>query len=507
MGVRNLIKLAMVIGTSLFLVGIVSFVVFWVGNGRVIIHPPEGSDVEQISYCAVDACPVMEHASAKESLTIPKGDYTVNITLDNNSNYVKNVTVGGFLAKAEIDVKSYKFSPSTLEGVDKQYVIPLNGGYVTYNQDDTAKPLGNAAQLQLDIRPLSAAKYVDENNVVLIYGTHAQDENNTVNAYASLYNTNSGAVSKIGDIDVTTSAQNTYYSSNAVYVVSAIDKTITKISADGIVTKSLPMQYSMNGSRPIVAFGKDFMAVISGNDYSPPIDDGEVEAPKPIASLITVYKISDFSKITEIDVGQRNDISDISLSPNDAWITITAKSNLISYNLKTGKKILSTPSTITESEHLVWSDDHSYLYQNGVTGLYRADLETKESYSIVDNSLLIVDYISCVIGEKVYLTASPNNPNSNTRMSQGGYTIDLSSDTSNTTVIDSDSLVRVLPYNGATFTIGYHFEKGKPVIDVDARAGSRNTAISMIYSLNQDPSDYMIIFNNYTNPFRKEGSR
>jgi len=71
---------------------------------------------------------------------------------------------------------------------------------------------------------------------------------------------------------------------------------------------------------------------------------------------------------------------------------------------------------------------------------------------------------------------------------------------------DKNPIVDVLPYDGLLYTIGYQTDTRDPsgnsiIITIDAGPGNRNAAVEQLREFGYDPTDFVIKFNDYTNPF------
>jgi len=495
---KTILRVALFVAMGLVAALAVWAVLFWINNGRIAVKTPDGTKVKSLSYCALQ-CTNLTTAENTDATTAPKGEYVVHVTLDNNTNYVANVTVKGFLATTTVNAKSYKFNLSAVATKGNQHIVPVGSGLLAYDSDDI--PTAINTSIGLASRPLAAAAYVDSQHTLLLYGTTSRAEALTEKAVATLYNQASNVTTELGAIDDTVSSSNVQYGKDALYVLSATNRRITKISASGISYISIPtsVSYAVNGDLPILAVNGDTIAVLSGNDFAS--DEDSVGATNP--SVVTVYSVDGFTKKGEFAVGKRNDILGLSLSPDNKSVVVIGNSDLSAYTIATGQSILNTPAVSVDSNALVWKDDNSYVYQAGVSGLYVADLKTQEAYSVIDSSLLRVDYISGVVDNKVYLTASVTGNEAGARTESNGYIVDLNSGNSTVTP-DDTSITHSLPFNDTLFTIGYHYNNQKLVLDINADASAHSTAVRMISSLGYDPGDYDIVFANYSNPFEEK---
>lgn len=471
--------------------------VYLATHGRIAVA--NQGDVQSLVYCS-DDCTSSEESTGS-SVTVPSGEYSVLVNMDNNTSYIANVRVNGFLQTTAVTPKSKKFSPSVVATSTNQYILPVGSGILTYDPDGSAYT--NPSSTSLGVSKLAAAGYVNDRDLLLVEYSEATSEvlrpENVL-----LYNSASGSSTAIGSVagiqasDVLlsngTSLQAVRHDNNGY--------TVLHISPSGVSETTIPktINYALNNDVPIVASSGSLYAFVAGNDYAPN-DSGESVTPTLNDEVLSLYDAS-FNKLRDIQLGKRRDISSVSFSPTGKVVAVIGENSVSIFSTSTGETVFKTLAKNTGSRPIIWQDDDTFVYQVGSGGVYFADLKNKEAYSILDNSMLRITALSSMKGNKVYLTAFPNKAGNYEHTSPDGYVIDLSQEASGLEAVGSDSIVRSLPYIGSTYTIGYHYENGsKLIVDVNAEAGARNSAIAKISDLGFDPGDYTIQFVNYTNPF------
>lgn len=72
--------------------------------------------------------------------------------------------------------------------------------------------------------------------------------------------------------------------------------------------------------------------------------------------------------------------------------------------------------------------------------------------------------------------------------------------------IDSNPIIKDLPYKTFIYSIGHHIDPADPtgnsiIIDIDAPEGYRQDALFQIRQMGYDPTDFNINFRGYNNPF------
>ncbi len=475
-------------------------VLYILNNGRIVIKPPAGVRITSFSYCATQ-CENLVVVNNTDNATVPKGEYVIRVAFDNNTEYVTNTTVKGLLATTTINAKSYKYDFSAMSSGSKQHILPLADGLLVYDTDAIASTINNS--FEPDQRPLAAAKRLDDKRMLLLYGTFSKVEGITESATAALYDQSSGATTNLGTVNDPVSSSNVYYGSNALYALYQQQRKIIKISDQGISQISLPenISYASNGDLPLVALNGDTLAVLSGNDFNYGYDEGVV--PTTATSTITIYSLKDFSKISQIDIGKRNDILGLSLSPDGSFVVAIGSTSLISFDLKASKALLDVPAVNVDTNSIVWRNNTSYIYQEGVGGLYMADLQKSEAFSLIDTSVIRINYLSCVVNNKLYLSGSSVQNTDGARTESSSYVVNLDSTGDSTITIDDSSILRALPYSEFGYSIGYHLNNNSAVIDIDADEHSHNLALRDVYNLGYDPANYTFNFLNYTSPFKE----
>lgn len=498
--ILKILRYAAIVGAIIL---VVIFLVYWINTGRIVINTPQGSTVKGFSYCAA-VCENLTTLENTSSSMVKKGDYVVRITLNNNTDYVSNVTVGGLFATTTINAKSYKYDYSASTSKNRQFIVPVGTGLLAYNADEIATTINSS--LEPASRPLTAALYVDATKTLLLYGTTSKGDYSSQDALATLYDRSSNTTTFIGTVSDPVSSSTVYRGNDALYIVNSAAGRITKVAASGITTITLPntIKPSMNAALPIVAVNGAVLAVLSGNDFASDEDASQPTNP----SIITLFSLKDFSKTGEISIGKRSDILGLSLSPDNSFVVAIGDSTLTSYRLKDNKTVLTVPSVSSDSNAVVWKDGSSFVFQEGVGGVYIANLSSQEAYSIIDNSVLQINHLSNITGDKIYLTgsAASSSPTgeTDTRSESSSYIIRLNTADSQAATPTESSITRRLPYSSADYSIGYHFSNQKTVLDIDSDEHSHNLAIRAIYKLGFDPADYSFNFLQYTNPF-KEG--
>jgi hypothetical protein len=500
---ETIIRALKYIAITAAVIMLVVFTFYWINTGRIFIHAPQGVGVKSFSYCAA-ICENLTTAERTDSVMAPRGDYVVRVLLDNNTDYVSNVTVSGLFATTTINPKSYRYDFSASTSKNSQFILPLGQGLLVYNADEIATTANSAFQPAQ--RPLAAAMRVNDDQTLLLYGTTSQGEASSADALAVIYDQKSNTTRTLGAISDATSSSTVYRGNDALYVLNRDAGRITKVSASGVSTIVLPnsIKPASNATLPIVALNGEMLAVLSGNDFA---YDEDASQPTS-ASIVTLYSLKDFSKLKEINIGKRNDILGLSLSPDNSFVVAIGNSSLTSYEIKSGKNGLSVPAVSIDANTPTWKDNTSFIYQEGVGGVYMADLLAREAYSIIDNSILQINHITGAINDKVYLTGSAASSSPvgeiDSRAESSSYVIALNSSSNQAPDSSESSITRSLPHSSSNYSVGYHFNNQKPVLDIDTDEHSRNLAIRAVYKLGFDPADYSFNFLQYTNPF-KEG--
>ena len=480
-----------------------SGIIYFVSHGRIVINTSQAG-LSSLIYCLSPCSNGNMVETTSSTVTVPSGEYVVQINLQNNTSYTKNIHVGRFLGTTTVDTASYSFSLSTLAATTNQHILPLDGSFITYDPEGSAYVLGQSNILLPS--QLTAAHYVSAHELLLIEHTEGQESVSQAERVL-LYDTSSKTTTSLGTISGIDAAT-VHYGHTALYGIlnNAKGYTLVRIAPQGITESSIPENISVakNNDVPIMSASDIYTTVLSGNDYYIPQAD-EQSSSNLSSSIVTIYQPS-FKKVREIQLGARNDISKLSLSPTSKYLAVIGENSIQTYDTETGTLQFETRAHNPSGSSILWRNDSSFIYQIDTGGIYLSDIREKESYSILNTSLLRITDISAVVDNKVYFTAYPNEEGNYDRVNPAGYVIDISTTSPSTATTADDSLLRKLPYDGLTYSITYHFDKDSHLIlDVSAESGSRNSAIEKIAELGFDPGDYTIQFRGYTNPFGNEG--
>ncbi len=479
--------------------GLIWGIVYFVTHGRIVIKALEGTAFSSFSYCMSDNCNVVSN-SASSSVITQRGTYMVQVSLSNNTSYVANVQVNGFLQTTVVEAKSKKYIPSTVTATSSQYILPIGDGFMTYDPDGAVYSTTSSSTIPL--AKLVTTQTIDKGRILFVEYKEPT-EVTSVSQKVLLYDSNSGQFSTIGELNDIDSSR-VVHGSNTLYVFRAgSSSTALAVSANGITELTLPdtVTYATNNGVPILSGNDQYFAVLSGNNYASRAEGDEERTTNP--SVLTLYDTS-FTTIRTIPFGTRSDISNVSFSPDGSVIAVIAEDTIATYSTKTGEKIFETRAQNLAGSSVVWRDNNSFVYQLGIGGVYMANISSKEAYSILDNSLLRITDISAIVGDKVYITAFPNKSDNYDRVDPSGYSIDLSRDAASAASVQDTSILRFLPYDGITFSIGYHFDKDSAVVlDISGSEGARNAAVQKIDELGFDAGEYTIVFRGFTNPFIK----
>lgn len=470
----------------------------WVTHGRLVIKAPTTTTLSSVTYCS-GSCSAATVVTGDTAI-VPSGSYIVQVNLNNNTSYVANVTVEGFFRSTVVEPKSKKYSLSVVATATNQYVLPIGDSLLTYDPDSSSYTTGGA----LAIPKLTAAQYVSAHELILIeYRESPEESNSELGRRVFVYNNVTKSLTEIGTVSGIDAAS-ILHGNGALYAVRSTTQgsSILTLAKGGVSETHIPgtVAFAKNSTLPIVSVSDQYIAVLSGNDYY--ISQGDDRTGGGTnQSLLTIFDKS-FHKIRDIQLGVRSDISSISLSPDSTAVVVVGERSITAYNTATGEAIFTTDARSSNAVSLLWRDNNSFIYRLGVGGIYLTDLKNKESYSILDNSMLRITDISAIVADKVYLTAFPNQSGNYDHTEPDGYVINLANDVSNQPAVDDTSITRSLPYNAMTYSIGYHFDQdAQVVIDVAADTGARNSAIGKLADLGFDPGDYVVVFKDYTNPF------
>ncbi len=490
-------KVALIVALLAVIASVGWGVWYWVSHGRIVVKAPDGVKVKSISYCNCNpVCGSMTELQG-DSVAVTSGKYVVQVSLDDQTSYVANVSVSGWLSSVTVTPRSHTFSVSPVATSTGQSILPIGDSYFTYDPESTGQMVNGDRSWSEVIGALP----VDDDRLLMLRQVSYDDS--VTNSLASIYDSTTGEVTTIGETGEPALAANTFYNNQNIYIIGHDNRKVIEVSVDGIKTITMPddIKYAKYGDWPILTMNNELTAVLSGNDFVP-LDDGEPHrGTKPTA--VTLYNTDGFSVKKTIDIGIRSDITTLSLSPDNTKVAVIGERSIEVYGVNSGQLEFSTPSDGEGIDSLFWKDNASFVYSLDMGGVYLADLDRQEAYSIIDNDLLRITSLSGLIDDKVYLTAFPNQDGNVERTSPDGYTIDLTAEVTNPLTEDAATITRSLPYDAPGYSMSYHFTGNKMVLDIDASQGYRNAAIDSIYRLDFDPADYAIEFKDYTNPFKE----
>jgi hypothetical protein len=359
---------------------------------------------------------------ASSRLSLDAGNYALWVELSDGSSYAANVSVRGYLSTTELRPNSYAVPVTLFAQNVYQYILPTNSGHLTY--DSLGGISGVNIPSELSQRPIIGGRYVDANHMILV----STDESES-SIYASMYDIASQSVNSLGVVSESAADTGIYYGENIIYLTHPDSPVITSLSKTGVSSVALgtDVTFSTNNALPLLAIEDGVVATISGNDYSLKEETANhgVDISTVQPETLTIYPAADFSVKTVVPLGVRGDITGISLSPDARHLVVIGVNSASSYDTKTGEQEFVTPINNTGGNSLVWRDDSSFIYQFGIGGLYLANLDKKQSFSIIDNKLLRITDLSDVINDTLYFSAFSNQTANSGASNPNAYTIDL----------------------------------------------------------------------------------
>ncbi len=491
---------AIKLSIAMFFVIVAGVLVYYAANhGRILVEIPSGLVIKQISYCTTP-CVSLKTFHNYNSEVIEKGKYVVSIQLENSYNYVTEVTVGRFLTKTVVKPKYKSYGTETFSTIRSQQILPVGNNLLAFDLTKPAKLIGdsNHTPIQIDERPIVAANYVDKDNLLLITeNTYSQTYEN-IPSRAFSYNLTTKKTLPLGNIQSKVTPYNIYYGTNSVYVVDGKNRKITKITKDAISELVIPQTVELSESYdiPIMAFGDNSVAILSGNNFYQTSGDDVSPPPKITkSSIVTLYSLKDFSKINDIDLGKRNDIHNLSLSPDNQYIVVITESSLSTYSISNKTNLLNSPAVTIDKHIPMWVDNNSFVYPYNTGGVYRTDINTQESYSVINQDLFRISSITGVVDNKIYLTSMSTKGSSVKEPKQGGgVIIDLSDDITDIINLPKNSIIKRLPYSDIFSNIDYKISRAGVSISITTAPKHNISALKSIESMGYNPSDYTISY-------------
>lgn len=495
----KLVKKVTLIVLMLMVVVTVGWMIYyWISHGRIVVNVPDGVSVKGVSYCNCNpVCGSMTETESS-SVAVESGNYVVQVLLDNNTSYIANVSVGGWLSSAAVTPKTHTFSVSPVATNTNEYILPVGDSYFTYSLESTGRMV-NSDQLWSQV---VGAQHIDRDRLLIVQ-QQTSHEAALAGSLVRVYDSKTGTTTIVGQSEESATRASVLYGNDAMYILGRDNRKVVKVSSDNMTDISIPdgVAYAKLDDWPIMTINDELAAVLSGNDFVP-LDDGESRrGTKP--SVITLYDTDGFSVKKSIDIGVRSDIMNLSLSPDNKKIAVVGERSIEVYGADSAKLEFSTPISSGGTDSLFWRDNTSFIYSLDMGGIYLADLGRQEAYSIIDNDLLRITSLSGLVDGKVYLTAFPNKEGNVEKTSPDGYIIDLTTEIAGPSTEDTEGITRSLPYDAPGYSIRYHFTGTQVILDIDAAQGYRNQAVGNMYRLGFDPGNYPIEFKDHTNPFKE----
>ena len=386
---------------------------FLLNHGKIAIASDD--EIERVVYTALSDS-TQEYAKGK-SITVKTGEYQVTINLGDGRSYTTNISVSNFLRKTTIHPDVDDLPIERIASPTLRYLLPIQGGsYKSYQEgvwhlEHYSEVNGNEGGSIGVLMPYisSACKTADD---ILLLG---YEKRATPIAYsAAIYNISSKSHKKLSKLSIPSHQDSKLSISRchggAVYVLDTQTGHGTRISAkDGATPFEIdnPKLLALYEDEAIMSANGDRVAILYGDDFfdSTSIDHTDADIIPLDNSTTQLHILShDFSVIKNIPLGQRNDINQISLSPDGRKVAVAGLLDLSVYDVDTGnivyKSTINTPTT----DSILWLDSDRFVFASSAR-LLQTTISTQNTFSITNRLSATIHSLSLVDKGYLYFTA------------------------------------------------------------------------------------------------------
>jgi hypothetical protein len=370
-------------------------------HGRIIIN----SDKDKINTISIfnQTAQKKLEPSKQTSFKLPTGTYIVRVDLINGTTYQKALEVKPFSINT-INPRSDDLDVENIYSYADDYIIPTKGGeYLTYNTKDhwiTVDPA--TAQNNADNTPriILATGFTKDERPILFGITGAKYQ-------AVIYDGINFSYEYISDNLYISPNFNAIMKTNGSITL-AQQKKITVINEDGVQDFNLSkITAAQAGTSPIADVSNKTLVILSGNNY---IDTSTSEGRNLYnydelkESILNIYSTENLKLKQKINLGKRVDISRVSLSPSGDKVVVVGQFVADIYNISSGELLYSVTSDTQFNGGIFWENNDNFIFEGGLSAIYRADIKSKESYGIIKLNNINVTNITTIHECYLYLT-------------------------------------------------------------------------------------------------------
>jgi len=411
--------IAVALCALLILPTLVYFVYMELSYGRMVIVTKGGVAVDRVLYRAPGEFGGTR--AFERSINVAKGEYIVDVLLDDGSMYITMVEARSFIRPTRIRPRALALEPELLSGRMYENVLPLRDGiymgyasgmlpHIHFPQDFRA--------LNMGVQRVSRACRASDEYLILL-GHRARDRvDYTVAVYGMASDTY--RVVQVSSEGLMSGSVDAFCGSNVMYIV---DKSgVYEVGLEGVVEVGLRDHEtiaSANGNL-VISMGAKHLAVLYGSDFIDPFsivreydnrmsfpvdtDDpliGDIEWPEDGGwddffpdgveedfdghveeARIVVSRRDGGGVDAVIELGERNDVFAISLSPGGDYLAVLGGGFVTIYDVMSGAELYTLPVITVTRDDLVWYDDERFFLLTGGAVIV-SNASTRETFSIM----------------------------------------------------------------------------------------------------------------------------
>jgi len=413
---KKLVRIALIV---LFFAPIIIYFTYMELNyGRIAIVAGSGLSVDSVLYMSPDE-PIGTQTS-KNSVNVVKGEYLVEILLSNGAMYLTTVDVQSYIRPTRIRPKTLDLEPEQLSGRLYENITPLRNGVVMGYKGGMIPQFYFPREFQhlnLGLWQVDNVCRVS-NDFAIMLGREANPSDSTTGYSISAYNMTSDTyhIVQMPDVKLVSGAVDAFCGRDVMYVVDRAKRVVYAVGlekvteietrdSEMIASADNGLVISANNTHTAILYGSDFVDPFSiSNSYCDEAERLPINTDRPISgdiewpdenhdepknchgTSVKKAKIVITSKNSEeddvvIELGERNDIFAVSLSPSSNHLAIISSNSVTVYNATNGAKLYMLSAIAAVRENLVWQGEKFFLLTN--SSIVVSDVTTRETFSIM----------------------------------------------------------------------------------------------------------------------------
>jgi len=398
-------KAVVIVLCALVILPIVIYIIYMELNyGRLVVEAERGVGVERVLLGASDE--LNRERFFERSINVAKGEYAVDILLDDGSVYIAQVEIRSWLRPTRVRPRALDLEPVQISNRLYEHIIPLNNGVVMgyrLSQMPFIHFPNEFRDLNLGVGQIGGACRASSDAIILLGS--APQFGVPGDFGISIYNIRSDTNRTMRVTDGRLMNVDTFAlcSRDRMYIVDRARRMIFEVSMDGIEEIRLrdgeliasahrDLIVSANSTHVAMLHGRDFVdpfslapAYIPDTEWSHIYSDYPIELP-PNHSLdganIIIHSRDGNAEDTIIDLGDRDDIFAISLSPDSRHLAVIKGGFVTVYSVEHGERLYTLPAIVAAQEDLIWHGDERFLLLTDSAVLI-SDIPNRETFSIM----------------------------------------------------------------------------------------------------------------------------